>query len=63
MPIANIQILKGRSEADRKRLIAQVTQAIIDSLGVEAGQVRVVISEIDPCNWGVGGIAKSDLMR
>ena len=60
MPIANIQIVKGRSRADRQKLIARVTDAIVDSLDVDARTVRVLLTEIDAENWGVGGIPKSD---
>ena len=51
MPIANIQILKGHSKAERHILIARVTDAIVTPLGVEASSVRVVLTEIDPENW------------
>lgn len=61
MPIANVQIVKGRSPADRQLLIARVTQAIVDSLNVDPNSVRVLVTEIDAENWGVGGIAKSVL--
>lgn len=59
MPIANIQIVKGRSLADRQKLIARVTEAIVDSLDVDPPTVRVLLTEIDPDNWGVAGIPKS----
>ena len=59
MPIANIQILKGRTKAERQLLIAMVTDAIVSSLGVKTPSVRVVLTEIDPENWGVGGVPKS----
>lgn len=58
MPIANVQIVKGRSAADRQLLITRVTQAIVDSLNVDPQTVRVLVTEIDAENWGVGGIAK-----
>lgn len=59
MPIANIQIVKGRSRADRQKLIARVTDAIADCLNVDAQSVRVLLTEIDADNWGVAGIPKS----
>lgn len=60
MPIVNVQILKGRPRSVRTALIAHMTNCIVEILGVSAGQVRVIITEIDPENWGVGGIAKAD---
>lgn len=59
MPIANIQIVKGRSPAERQELIARVTDAIVECLNVDAQIVRVLLIEIDAENWGVGGVPKS----
>lgn len=59
MPIAQIQILAGRSAADRRLLIARVTEAIVASLGVDPGSVRVMLTEVSPENWGVGGVPKA----
>ena len=61
MPIASIQILKGRSSEDRKLLISRLTDVLVVTLGVEPRQVRVIITEVDPENWGVAGVTKADL--
>ena len=53
MPIASIQILKGRSSEDRKLLISRVTDAIVATLEVQPVQVRVIVTEVEPENWGV----------
>jgi 4-oxalocrotonate tautomerase len=56
MPIAQIMILEGRTEAQRRALIRSVTAAIVESLAVQPDSVRVLIQEIPPLHWGVGGV-------
>ena len=60
MPIASIQILKGRSSEDRKLLISRVTDAIVATLEVQPAQVGVIVTEIEPENWGVAGVTKAE---
>lgn len=61
MPIAPIEILAGRTAADRQKLIAQVTAAIVTSMGVNAAFVRIVLTEAASENWGVGRVPKLPL--
>ncbi len=55
MPIARITLLEGVDEAGRGRVIAAVTQALVDTLNAPPEAVRVLIEELPPANWGVGG--------
>ena len=61
MPIAQIEILAGRTAADRQKLIAQVTAAIVTSMGADAASVRIVLTEAASENGGVGGVPKLPL--
>ncbi len=45
MPIVTIHILEGRDQQTRQDLIKNVTTAIIDTLGVPAESVRIIINE------------------
>lgn len=60
MPIARITILEGQPDANKRTMVAQVTQAIADSLSLDPGHVRVLIDELPPAHWGVGGISVRD---
>ncbi len=60
MPLVQISIVEGRSAAERRALIASVTDAVTDTLGVAAERVRVLVSELPAANWGVGGRTKED---
>jgi 4-oxalocrotonate tautomerase len=63
MPIANLMILEGRAPEVKQALIRAVTNAIVDSLLVKPESVRVVVQEIPPQHWGIGGVSAKDLGR
>jgi 4-oxalocrotonate tautomerase len=63
MPIANIMILEGRAPEDKQALIRAVTTAIVDSLRVKPESVRVIVQEVSPHHWGIGGVSAKDLGR
>ena len=56
MPLAQVYIGKGRSYDQKKRLIENVTQAIVDSLGSDKENVWVVLNEVPRSEWGIGGV-------
>jgi len=61
MPIANLMILEGRAPEDKQALIRAVTTAIVDSLRVKPESVRVIVQEVSPQHWGIGGVSAKDL--
>ncbi|MGD9810547.1 MAG: 4-oxalocrotonate tautomerase family protein [Sphingobium sp.] len=60
MPIITANILSGRSAGQKREFIRSVTEAAVRTLDVQPGQVRVIINEVDPAHWAVGGISKAD---
>jgi 4-oxalocrotonate tautomerase len=61
MPIIQVQILEGRSDEKIRELISSLTKSAVNSLEVKPEQVRVIVTEIPPKNWGVGGLTKENL--
>jgi len=59
MPIIRIELLEGRTPAIKADLIAQVTDATVRTLGVDPEQVRVLLYELPPQHWAVGGQTKA----
>lgn len=55
MPIAQLYILEGRSDAKKERLIQQVTAAIASSLEAPEESVRVIITEMPKQHFGIAG--------
>ncbi len=59
MPIVRIELLQGRSNKVKADLIACVTDAAVTTLGVDPEQVRVLLYELPPEHWAVGGQTKA----
>lgn len=59
MPIIRIELLQGRSPAIKADLIARITDATVATLGVDPEQVRVLLYELPPEHWAVGGRTKA----
>lgn len=63
MPIANIQIMEGRDDDAKARLIRSVTDAICESIGAPRESVRVMVQEIPKTQWGIAGKTAKELGR
>ncbi|EJK88103.1 2-hydroxymuconate tautomerase family protein [Rhizobium rhizogenes] len=60
MPIVTIKLLEGRSREQKTALMREVTAAVVNSLGVAPPAVRVLLEEVSPEHWSVGGISKAE---
>ena len=63
MPFAQIYILEGRSEAQKRAAIEKVTDALCSALDAKRETVRVMILEVPKTQWGIGGVTAKDLGR
>lgn len=60
MPIISIRLAKGRSIDQKRRLVAEITRAVTDSLDLPPDLVSIQIEEFDRENWATGGELHSD---
>jgi 4-oxalocrotonate tautomerase len=66
MPLVTITLAKretATSSQKKAELIAGVTDLLVQSLGKRAEDIVVLIEELDPDNWGQGGITASAIRR
>lgn len=63
MPFAQIYMIEGRTEEQKKAVIEKVTAALIDAVGAPKESVRVWIQEVPKTNWGIAGVTAKDLGR
>jgi 4-oxalocrotonate tautomerase len=66
MPLVTITLARRAtptSPEKKAELIAGVTDLLVQSLGKRAEDIVVLIEELDPDNWGQGGITASELRR
>ena len=63
MPFAQIHIMVGRTEEQKRAVIEKVTQALVEALDAPKDNVRVWIHEVPKENWGIAGVTAKDLGR
>jgi 4-oxalocrotonate tautomerase len=63
MPLVEISLLSGRSPEMVRELIRRVHDAVQGALEVPAGNVRVIVREVPPEHWAVGGVTKAEQGR
>jgi 4-oxalocrotonate tautomerase len=63
MPFAQIYMLEGRTDEQKKKVIEKVTAALVDAVGAKPETVRVMILEVPKSQWGIGGVSAQDLGR
>lgn len=59
MPMIQITLLQGRSEAMRHELIAAVSEAAATSLQIPIEKVNVALYEVPADNYGTGGVPRA----
>ncbi len=63
MPIAQINIVEGRTDEQKERLIHEVTDAIVRSLGAPVESVRIILNEMPRQHFGIAGQSVKKLGR
>jgi 4-oxalocrotonate tautomerase len=59
MPIVEITLIEGRDDEAKTRLCAKVTDAVIEAVGAPRESVRVILREIPPTHFAVGGVTRA----
>ncbi|RIX76894.1 4-oxalocrotonate tautomerase family protein [Acidovorax cavernicola] len=63
MPFAQIYLIEGRTEAQKRALIEKVTSAIVEAIDAPKENVRVWLQDVPKENWGIAGVSAKDLGR
>jgi 4-oxalocrotonate tautomerase len=63
MPFAQIYLLEGRTEEQKRRVIEKVTDALCEAVDARRETVRVLILDVPKAQWGIGGQTAQDLGR
>ena len=59
MPLVRIDLVRGRDKAVLVKLVEEVSRVVADTLDTPIDRVRVLVSEVDPDLWGIGGVPYS----
>lgn len=63
MPIAQIYLLEGRTDDQKRAVIEKVTAALQEAVGAPKDAIRVLIQDVPRQNWGIAGTSALDLGR
>jgi 4-oxalocrotonate tautomerase len=58
MPLLQVSLVEGRAPEVKERLIAVLTDAVVDVIGARRETVRVILTDVPAAHWGVGGTSK-----
>ena len=58
MPFVEVTLIEGRSKEKKVALMKELTDAVENTLGVPRERIRVVLREVPPEHWAVGGVPK-----
>lgn len=60
MPIVQINLLKGRTEDQKRAMVREVTDAIVKTTNSRIEAVKIIINEIEQNHFADAGILRSD---
>lgn len=60
MPYINLQITKGATREQKKRIVEEFTATLANVLGKKPEYTHIVIQEIDEDDWGFSGMLTTD---
>ena len=60
MPIVTINLIEGRTDDQKRALVKNVTQAVCDTLDKQPEAVRVILQDMAPIDYAVGGVTIAD---
>ena len=63
MPLAEITMIEGRTEDQKRAVIQKVSAALVEATGAPREAIRVWIQEVPKTNWGIAGQTAKDLGR
>jgi len=63
MPFAQIYMMEGRTEDQKRAVIEKVSAALVEATGAPLANGRVWIHDVPKENWGIAGVSAKDMGR
>jgi 4-oxalocrotonate tautomerase len=62
-PFVTLDLLEGRPLTQHAALVERMSALVAELVGVPLERVRLRINEVNPADWGIGGVQASELRR
>jgi 4-oxalocrotonate tautomerase len=63
MPFAQLYLIEGRTEEQKRSVIEKVTAALSEAVDAPKENIRVWIHDVPNTNWGIAGVTAKDMGR
>ncbi|HEY4074998.1 MAG TPA: 2-hydroxymuconate tautomerase family protein [Herbaspirillum sp.] len=63
MSIIQVSFIAGRTDEQKERLIGALTDAVVDTIGLDRSDVRVILRDIPNTEYGIAGKTAKSLGR
>ncbi len=60
MPYVNVQITRGATREQKKTIVADITNSLVNVLGKHPEHIHIVLQEIAEEDWGYAGMLTDD---
>lgn len=60
MPIIHVHMFEGRTVEQKRKLVAAMTDAVVNAIGTKPDAVRIVIHDMAKHDYSIGGVLTSD---
>jgi 4-oxalocrotonate tautomerase len=60
MPIIHVNLIKGRTVEQKRKLVAGITDAVVKSLDVEPDTVKIILQDIAKHDYAIAGVLFMD---
>lgn len=61
MPTYHIEMLEGRTLAQKQKLVEEITRVSVEVLGGKPESVDILITDVKRENWATGGVLWTEL--
>lgn len=60
MPIIQVNMFEGRTLDQKRTLVANMTEAVVKSLGVKPDDVRIILQDMAKQDYAIAGVLGID---
>lgn len=60
MPIIQVNLLEGRTIEQKRKLVANITEAVVKSLDVTPDAVRIILQDMARHDYAIAGVLTVD---